>query len=180
MKDRNLGAAVPTPSLVLFALCGAGLIGFVLLVILPAGRLSAELDGDIAALTARVDEQRVLSPVFKNLFEKAKSATKVDGPAAPRKLTRAEITELPKRLLQDMAVAHRLELREIVPDFNTLTDASGKLLIRVIAHGQFKDLRGFLLAVGALPFFEGFDEMDIRGVEGGGEELTLRVWLARE
>jgi len=180
MKDRNLGAAIPTQSLVLLALCGAGLIGFVLLVILPSGRLSAELDLDIAALTARVEEQRVLSPVFKNLFEKVKSTAKTSGAASPRKLTRMETTELPKRLLQEMADAHRLELREIVPDFNTLTDASGKLLIRVTAHGQFTDLRGFLLAVGALPFFEGFDDMDIRGVEGGGEEATLRLWLARE
>lgn len=180
MKDRKLGGVLPTQSLVLFAMCAAGLIGFVLLVILPAERLSAELDQEIAVLSARVEEQRVLAPVFKNLFEKSKAPKQPGAPAAGRKLTRAEMTELPKRLLQDMAVAHRLELREIVPDVTTLTDASGRMLVRVGAHGGWSDLRGFLLDVGALPFFLGYDELDLRSVEGGGQDIAIKIWLARE
>jgi hypothetical protein len=180
MKKGKLGPAVPTQSLVLFALCGAGVLGFLLLVILPADRASAELDRDIATLTARVEEQKVLSPVFKNLFEKARSPVR-DGAVTPArtKLSRPDIAALPKRF-QDMAAAHRLGVREVVPDINTLTDSSGRLSMKINVQGQFADLRGFLLDVGALPFFDGIEELDIRGVEGGGEEVTLKVWLARE
>ena len=180
MKKGKLGPVVPTQSLVLFALCGAGVLGFLLLVIVPADRASAELDRDIAALTARVEEQKVLSPVFKNLFEKARSPLKGGAVAPARtKLSRPDMAALPKRF-QDMAAAHRLGVREVVPDINTLTDSSGRLSMKINAQGQFADLRGFLLDVGALPFFDGIEEMDIRGIEGGGEEVMLKVWLARE
>jgi hypothetical protein len=180
MKKGKTGPLVPAQSLVLLALCGAGVVGFLLLVILPADRASAELDREIVALTARVEEQKVLSPVFKALFEKARSPVKAGGPAPVRaKLSRADIAALPKRL-QEMAAAHRLAVREVVPDINTLTDASGRLSMKIQAQGRFADLRGFLLDVGALPFFDGLEEVDVRGVEGGGEEATLKVWLARE
>jgi hypothetical protein len=180
MKKGKTGPLVPAQSLALLALCGAGIVGFLLLVILPADRASAELDREIAALTARVEEQKVLSPVFKTLFEKTRSPLKAGGTAPARtKLSRADIAALPRRL-QDMAATHRLAVREVVPDINTLTDASGRLSMKIHAQGQFADLRGWLLDIGALPFFDGIEEMDIRAVEGGGEEATLKVWLARE
>jgi len=179
MDKGKIGSAVPTQSLVLFALCGAGILGFLLLIILPAERASAELERDIAVLTARVEEQKVLSPVFKNLFDRAKAGRSDASAPARAKLSRGDIAALPKRL-QELALAHGLVLREIVPDVNSLADASGKLQVKVDALGRFADLRGFLLDVGALPFFETIEEMDIRGAEGGGEEFTLKIWLARE
>jgi hypothetical protein len=47
------------------------------------------------------------------------------------------------------------------------------------ATGQFADLRGFLLDVGALPYFESIEEIEIRSVEGG-KEFKLKIWMARE
>jgi Tfp pilus assembly protein PilO len=160
-------------------LCGAGVLIFLLWVILPAKQLSAELDQDIASLQARIEEQKILSPVFKNLFAKTKTTEPQGLPAPVRaKLTRDEIASVPKRL-QQLAASHRLNVREIVPEVNTLTDASGRFLTRFTAAGQFADLRGFLMDVGALPYFESLEEIEIRAVEGG-REFGLKIWMARE
>ena len=120
MKTGKLGSLLPTQSLVLCMLCAAGILVFVLFIILPEQRLSAELDRDIDGLKSRIEEQKVLYPVFKNLFERSKSPATKGMPVPPRtKVSRGEIAGVPKRL-QDMAAAHRLNVREIVPDVNTL------------------------------------------------------------
>lgn len=179
MKTGKLGSILPPQTLILMVLCGAGILMFVLWVILPAQRLSAELDRDIQSLESRIEEQKILSPVFKNLFAKTKTAEPQGLPAPTRiKLTRAEIAGVPKRL-QLLAASHRLSIREIVPEVNTLTDASGRFLTRIAATGQFADLRGFLIEVGALPYFDSIEEIEIRAVEGG-REFGVKIWMARE
>jgi hypothetical protein len=180
MKTGKLGSLLPTQSLVLCLLCASGLLVFLLFVILPGQRLSAELDRDIDGLRSRIEEQKVLSPVFKNLFEKSKQPATQGAPVSPKtKVSRGEIAGVPKRLLS-MAAAHRLSVREIVPEVNTLMDASNRFLLRITAAGQFTDLRGFLIDLGSLSFFDSIEEIDIRAVEGGVEEFGLRIWLARE
>jgi Tfp pilus assembly protein PilO len=179
MKTGKLGSVLPPSTLILMVLCGAGILVFVLWFMLPAQRLSAELDRDIESLQARIEEQKILSPVFKNLFAKTKTAEPQGLPAPTRKkLTRDEITGVPKRL-QQLAATHHLNVREIVPEVSTLTDASGRFLTRFAATGEFADLRGFLIDVGALPYFDNIEEIEIRAVEGG-REFGLKIWMSRE
>ena len=180
MRTGNLTSRMPSQSVILFLLCGAGILAFVLLVILPSHRLSAQIDRDIAALTARIEEQRVLAPIFDTLFAKAKTPAGSTLPQPQKtKLTRQEISEVPRQLME-LAAAHKLAVREITPDVNTLADASNRFSVRVAASSRFLDLRGFLLGLGALPFFETLEEIEIRAAEGGAEEMTIKLWLARE
>jgi hypothetical protein len=163
----------------MFLICGVGILAFLFLVILPAQRVSAELDQEIGKLSSRIDEQKILSPVFKNLFAKTAAPAPSDPPAPPRvRLARAEIAGIPKRL-QEMAAAHRLSTKEVALDINTATDASSRLLVRFSAHGHFPDLRGFLIELGALPSLEGVEEINVKAVEGG-QDIGLRIWMARE
>jgi len=152
---------------------------FLVFIIMPGQRLQADLKQDIGNLKARMEEQKVLTPVFKNLFDMTKAPATQDLPAPNRaKLTRTEIPAVPKRL-QEMAAAHRLKVREIIPDVNTLTDASGQFRLQMVAVGPFTELRGFLIDVGALPYFRSIEEIEVRAVEGG-EEVTIKIWMARE
>jgi hypothetical protein len=179
MKTGKFSSILAPQSLILLVLCCAALIIFMLFIILPGQRLSAELDRDIEGLTSRIEEQRILSPVFKNLFAKTKVPGTQGLPAPARiKLTRAEIAGVPKRL-QELAATHQLNVREIIPEVNTLTDTSGRFLTRLTAGGQFINLRRFLIDVGALPYFDSIEEIDVRAVEGG-EEFGLKIWMARE
>lgn len=179
MNSKGRGFLLPTPTLVLLLLCAAGLLVFLVFVILPARQLSAELDRDIEALKARLEEQRVLHPVFLNLLEKSKTppAERISQSERVR-LKRGEIAALPRRLAE-MAASHGLKVREIAPDVNTLTDASNRFLVRLSANGRFLDFREFLRALASLGYFEGFEEIEVRAAEGG-EELMLKMWLARE
>jgi len=179
MKTGKLGSLLPAQTLILMVLCGAGILVFLLWLILPTQQLSADLDRDIENLQTRIEEQKILAPVFKTLFAKTKTAEPQTLPAPARsKLTRDEIAGVPKRL-QQLAAAHRLKVREIFPEVGTLTDASGRFLTRFAATGQFMDLRGFLIDVGALPYFDSIEEIEVRAVEDG-REFGLKIWMSRE
>jgi hypothetical protein len=114
-------------------------------------RLSAELDRDIRRAESAIEEQR-FSPRCSRTFRKIQIfGSPGPGCVSADPLSRADIAGVPKRL-QDLAAAHELRVREISPDVNNLTDASGRFLLRLSAVGQFKDLRGFMIDVGSLPF----------------------------
>jgi hypothetical protein len=180
MTPGKIGLPRFSQSMMLFVVCGAGILAFALFVILPAQRLSAEIDQEIIALKSRVEEQRVLAPLFTSLLEKAKAPVASELPQPARaKLSRQEIGDVPRRL-RELAAVHRMSVREAAPDINSLTDASNRFLLRMAATGSFLDLRGFLLDLGGLPYLESIEEIDIRAVEGGSEEITLKLWLARE
>jgi len=180
MRTGKLGSIMPTQSLVFLALGAAAILTFILLIILPAQRLAAELDREIAGLTTRMEEQRVLTPIFTTLFAKTKAPAMSGLPTPTRaKLARAEIGTALKRL-QELAAAHKMAVRELTPDINTLTDASARFLVQLLANGQFMDLRGFLIDIGALPYFEGIEEIEIKAVEGNTEDIGLKISLRRE
>ena len=54
----------PAQSLIFIMLCGAGLIVFIFLIIIPSQKTAAELDSKIVELERRIGEQRTLTPVF--------------------------------------------------------------------------------------------------------------------
>jgi hypothetical protein len=157
----------------------AGVLAFILIIILPAQRLATELDGDIEGLRVRIEEQKVLFPLFKSLLEKSKpTPTKNLTPSKRTRLGRNEIAEVPKRL-QEMATVHHLNVRDVVPEVNTLADTSNRFMVKLAATGQFSDLRGFLIELGSLSYFESLEELEVRAAEGG-EEFGLKIWMARE
>ena len=180
MRTGKLGSILPTQSLVFLALGAAAILAFIFLIILPQQRLAAELDREIAGLTARIEEQRVLAPIFTTLFAKTKAPAALGLPTPTRaKLARAEIGGALKHL-QELAAAYKMTVRELTPDVNTLTDASAHFLVLLQANGQFMDLRGFLIDIGALPYFESIEEIEIKAVEGNTKEIGLKISLARE
>lgn len=180
MRTGKLGSLIPIQSLVFLALGAAAILAFVFLIILPAQRLAAQLDREIAGLTARIEEQRVLAPIFTTLFAKTKVPATLGLPAPTRaRLPRAEIGAALKRL-KELAAAHNMTVRELTPDVNTLTDASTRFLVQILANGQFMDLRGFLIDIGALPYFGGIEEIEIKAVEGHTKDIGLKIALTRE
>jgi hypothetical protein len=180
MRTGKLGSILPTQSLVFLALGAVAILAFIFLIILPGQRLAAELDREIAGLTVRVEEQRVLAPIFTTLLAKTKARATSGLPAPTRaKLARAEIGAALKRL-QELAAAHKMAVRELTPDVNTLTDASAHFLVQLLAYGQFMDLRGFLIDIEALPYFEGIKEIEIKAVEGNTKDIGLKISLTME
>ena len=180
MRIGKLGSIMPTQSLVFLALGAAAILAFIFLIILPGQRLAADLDREIAGLTTRIEEQRVLTPIFTTLLAKAKAPAALVLPTPTRaKLARAEIGTALKHL-QELAASHKMTVRELTPDVNTLTDASARFLVQLLANGQFMELRGFLMDIGSLPYFDGIEEIEIKAVEGNTKDIGLKISLTRE
>jgi hypothetical protein len=180
MQTGKLGSILPTQSLVFLALGAAAILAFIVLIIFPSQRLAANLDREIAGLTVRIEEQRVLAPLFTTLFAKTKAPATLGLPAPARvNLARGEIGAALKHI-QDLAKAHKMTVREVTPDINTLTDASTHFSVQLLASGPFMDLRGFLIDMGALPYFESIEEIEIKAMEGNTEDIGLKISLRRE
>ena len=117
---KKIKSVLPTQSLIYFLICGVGIIIFVLLIIIPAQKTSAQLDKDIEKLAARLDEQRILKPVFDNLLNQVKKKDATELPAPKKvKLARGDIHNISEHLLET-ARSCDLILRDIQTDVKTL------------------------------------------------------------
>lgn len=172
-------AILPTQSLICFLLCGAGIVAFVFLIIVPNNNAGAELDKEIEKINERIEQQRILRPVFDSLLQRAKKKNPTELPAVPKeKLKRADINRV-STLLQDMAGRHQLEIRDIQTDVNEIMKNTGFLLIRVQAVGDFMNFRDFLLDMGTIPALEQVEEINVKAI-AGSREYRLKIWMARK
>jgi hypothetical protein len=149
------------------------------LIIIPAQKTSAQLDKDIEKLTARLDEQRILKPVFDNLLKQVKKKDATELPAPQKvKLARGDIHNISEHLLE---TARRCDLilRDIQTDVKTLENDTEYLVIRIHATGAFKKFRDFLVDLGNIPSFERIEEIQIRAIENS-REFKLKIWLAQQ
>ena len=176
---EKLTAYLPTQSLIYLLICCAGILVFLMMIIFPAQKSTAELDAEIVDLQARIEEQRILSPVFKSLFKKAKAKNQNGLPAQTKeKLSRDDISDLTVQL-QKIAKDNNLQIDELAPDVNSLTDNSGFLSVNLTASGQFLDFRNLLVDLAMIPSFEMIETIDVRAMEGQ-RHVNVRVWLAQE
>ena len=176
---KKILSILPSQSLFYFLICGAGILVFVLLIIIPTHKTSAELDRDIEKLGARIAEQRILKPVFDNLLKQVKKKGPTDLPAPKKvKLAREDIHKISEHLLE---IAQRcdLKLRDIQTDVNALENNAEYLLLRIDATGDFNKFRDFLVGLGNIPSFEQIEEIRIRAIENS-REFKLKIWLAQQ
>ena len=176
---KKISSNLPTQSLIYFLICGAGILVFILLIIIPAQKTSAELDRDIEKLNSRLYEQRILKPVFDNLLKQVKKRGPTELSATKKvKLARSDINKISERLLE-IARRCNLELRDIRTEVNVLENQAEYLLIHIQATGGFKKFRDFLVDLGNIPSLEKIEEVDIRAIENS-REFKLKVWLAQQ
>ena len=176
---KNILSMLPTQSLICFLLCGAGIIAFVFLIIVPNNNAAAELDRDIEKINDSIDQQRILRPVFDSLLQRAKKKNPTKLPnIKKKKLERDEVNQVSTRL-QDMAARHELEIRNIKTDVNQLMKNAGFLQMRIQAIGDFMNFRDFLLDLGTIPALEQIEEIKVTAI-AGTRQFQLKIWLAKK
>ena len=176
---KKINSILPAQSLIYFLICGTGILVFVLLIIIPTQKTSAELDRDIDKLNARIDEQRILRPIFDNLLKQVKKKGPTELPVTKKnKLARGDVSTISERLLEN-ARRFDLKLHDIQTDVNALENNADYLLIRIHATGDFKRFRDFLVDLGNIPSLEQIEEIKIRAIENS-REFKLKVWLAQQ
>ena len=163
-------------SLLIFLICAVGILAFLFLIILPSQKTSTELDREIDGLSARIEEQRILTPVFHSLLNRAKAAEPSVLPTPEKtKLTHGDVNTISK-VFQDIAARHDLKLEEVKTDVSSMMQDSGYLMMRLRLSGNFYKFREFLVAMGSIPFLEHIEEINIRPVKTA-RELEIKLWL---
>ena len=176
---KKILSFLPTQSLILFLLCGAGIIAFVIVIILPTQNTSAQLDKDILKISDRIEEQRILKPVFESLLKRAKKKNPTELPTTEKaKLDRADISKLSEDL-QEMAFRHGLKVQDMNTDVAGLIGKGRHLRMRLNLTGAFLDFRGFLVDLGTIPSLEVIEEIQIRAIEGS-RQFKIKMWLAQK
>ena len=168
-----------TQSLFVFVLCVVGVLSFLLLIILPSQKNSADLDREISKLNVRIEEQRILTPVFHSLLKRAKTAPPSMLPSPEKtKLTHGDMNSISK-VFQDIAVRNNLKLEEIKTDVTSAMEDSGYMMMWLRLSGNFYKFRDFLVDLGSIPSLEQIEEVSIRPVKTA-RELQIKLWLGQE
>jgi hypothetical protein len=166
-------------SFFILVICAVGILAFFFLIILPSKKTSADLDQEIEKLTVRIEEQRILTPVFHSMLQRAKMEGPSELPSPEKsKLTHGDMNAI-STVFQDYAGRHNLKLEEITTDDSSLTLESGYLFMRLRLSGDFFKIREFLIDLGAIPSLEHIEEINIRSTKTS-KELRLKIWLAKE
>ncbi|CAB1061471.1 hypothetical protein D1BOALGB6SA_6244 [Olavius sp. associated proteobacterium Delta 1] len=176
---KKILSLLPTQSLIYSLVCGAGVIVFIFLIIVSNQNLSAELDQEIEKLNDRIEQQRILRPVFDSLLERAQQEKPTDLPATKIvKLDPGDISKV-SELIQDMAGRHDLKIQNIRTDANEIMNNTGYMLMRVEATGDFMKFRDFLMDLATIPSLEQIEEIKIGAIEAS-RDYKLRIWMAQK
>jgi Tfp pilus assembly protein PilO len=176
---KRIFEIVPAQSLIFFSICVASILVFIVLIIVPSQKTTAELDTRIEELEKRNAEQSALTPVFYTLLAKAKARNASQLPTTEKKkLARGDMKKISAQI-HDIVQRNGLELEEISPDLNSLKENSAYLLMNLVIKGDFFDFRKLLIDLNAMPSLAHIQEMRIRSVEES-REIKLKIWLAQE
>jgi hypothetical protein len=154
-----------------FVILVFGLIGFY------NYRSLNDLDRDIKAIKADIEEQRVMAPLYKEQIEKIQIKTKKQLPFPARVKLPKEQHEQITTIFADLAREARLEVVSIAPDINSLSGGTGLMLVNAALKGDLYNFRNYLIALGNVPYLEQLGEIQIQTTPGG-KEFRIKLWVA--
>ncbi|MBN2283450.1 MAG: type 4a pilus biogenesis protein PilO [Deltaproteobacteria bacterium] len=167
-----------TKGTTLFLICAALLVIvlFFFLWIAPLQDSLAVLDEEIAVAKARVDIQEKIRPLYAKLAEKAKSDESARLPL-PKK------ESLPKLRIEsilpafsEIAKKHDMKIESFNPVIEALDQTPGRLRVDMSIVGNFFDFRELLVDMGAVPYVESIEEIQIERADTM-KRINMKVWL---
>jgi len=168
---------IPGKSLAYIMMCCGGVLAFILLSILPTQRSLERMDREIELLKGQIKEQEILYPVYSNLIQQLQTEEVVSLPFPDE-------NEYPKTGLNDitsivseMAQKNNLEVMAVAPDFKSIPQGSGMLLVKASFKGGLSDFRNFLIQLNEMPSVRTLEEIQIKAIPDS-KELNLAFWLA--
>ena len=152
---------------------------FLLLAILPAHRETVALDFEIESVHSKIEEQKILTPVYETLLKRAQLKPPEGLKFVPKQKLKTEDVHKVADKFNELAMTSRLVLVKYTPAVETLINRSGFLMVDLELRGEFIDLHPFLLRMCQLPYLEQIEEIKIQTVTNS-RQMHIRVWLASE
>ena len=170
---------MPTRNMMLIILLGAGLLAFFLLSIFPNYIAYSNIDSDINQLKNEIERQKILSPIFKDLSEKAQ-IDEPDNLPFPKtaKLSKDETSKI-SSVIQKIIRDNEYELESIVTDVSSLMSGYGILKMSIQMQGDFMNLRNIILQLGSLPYLDHIESIQINN-HHEINQVRLEIWIAQE
>lgn len=170
---------LPTKNIMVIVLFGGGIIFFVLLSIFPNYIAYSNIENEINTLEAQIEEQKILSPIFTDLSNKASFQDPENLPFPKNEKLSKNETHNISGIIQDIILLNGFKLNRLFTDVRGLMDGSGIIKIEIEFSGDFMNLRNLILQFGTLPYFEHIE--NIRIDNSTGEQMfMLKLWVAQE
>lgn len=170
---------LPTRNTFVILIFGGGMLLFILLAIFPNYISYNNVVHETSRLREKIEEQKILSPIFEDLSKKAQFQKPGSLPfPAPEKLSRAD-TEKITRIIRELAEGNDFTVRDIDTDIESLMTESGTLKMSLDLIGEFHNLRNLLLDLGGLAYLNHIEVIRISRF-GRKNNINLTIWISQE
>jgi Tfp pilus assembly protein PilO len=177
MAEQKMTTKFARKNISYLILCLTGILIFILAGILPNSQTMAELSTKTTDAQFRLEEQRALSPFQKSLQDKSeKKESEILPLPAKGMLMQTKISTLPMTL-STAARTSGMSLVSAIPNLNALTGDAQFLSVNVVLHGDFMNLRKFLIHLGGIPYVKQIEEIAIQQ-KPDTKEFRLKIWVA--
>jgi len=157
--------------------CITGILLFILVALYPLQTSLSQLDEDIAGIKAFIEEQKALSPLYKELLAKVQEDHSEISFSSKRTGLSIDQVDGLSILFKRIAQSCNLEAISVTPDPKSLAQNPQFISVYVIIKGNFLKLRKFLFELERLPFMEHIGEMQVQEAFGG-KAFRFKIWLA--
>ena len=170
---------LPTKNIMVIILFGGGILFFVLLSIFPNYIAYSNIDHDINTLKNQIEEQKILSPIYTDLSDKAKFKDPENLPFPKKeKLSKDETANI-SAIIQDIIRLNDYTLEHILTDVEGLMEGTGILKMSIEMTGDFMNLRNMILQLSTLPYLEHIEYIRINNYNDK-QKVRMKLWIAQE
>ncbi|PKN53128.1 MAG: hypothetical protein CVU55_02645 [Deltaproteobacteria bacterium HGW-Deltaproteobacteria-13] len=128
-------------------------------------------------LSYKIKEQKELGPVYASLLNAMKNKNLLTLPHPEKtSLARSEAGKFQDDF-QVIVKKTGLKILSFTPDLNTSAASSTSFLHQIVLRGEFSDFRKMLIGLGAVPYLDKIEEINIQqGTDS--MEFRMKVWIA--
>lgn len=152
---------VPQKSITYIIICLSIIVVLLVIGVYPLYRALATRDDQIAEKNLKLEEQKLLLPVYEMLKQKIgkKNARTLPLPANAQ-LPSDQIDKL-ERELKEISGKAKVELVSFLPGVAPADGKSKSMSVDVMARGEFFSMRKFLIGLGSIPYVEHIEEVQL-------------------
>ena len=170
---------LPTKNVLLIILFGGGILLFVLLSIFPNFIAYSNINHEISTLKNQIEEQKILSPIFSDLADKANFQDPKNLPFPKKEKLSKNQTGNISSVIQEIIRLNGYTLDSIITDVGGLMNESGILKMSIEMTGEFMNLRNLILQLGTLPYLEHIESFRI-DTATEYQKVRMTLWIAQE
>jgi hypothetical protein len=178
MRMKQLFPKVPKKSVYYLLLCSIGILMFILIGLYPMQSSLSALDEEIAGVKTRIEEQKALFPLYKELAERMRKRrdSELLRYSGRIELSIDQIDGISTRF-REIAEESNLETISITPDPKSLANDSKSMSVSLVMRGDFLKFRRFLFDLETVPYLQHIQEFQIQEALAG-REFRLKAWVA--